>query len=373
MIRDRNKKFWQEINSIGLNISAFLITNHKNVFYLSGFTGEGILLSTPTAGYLITDSRYTNQAEQEISNCEIIIQNLKQADAQTESLCEIISELKVKKLGFEAESLPVSSYLKYQSRMPRLKLHPSKGIIEKLRMIKDSNEIELLKKSAHIATFSFLQTIPLINNNISELAIAAHLDYNMRNNGAKKEAFNLIVTSGERGILIHGEPSAKKIVEGELIIIDFGCIFEMYNSDCTRSFILGDTGKKQKNIFDIIKETQVATLGQVAPGKCCCELDEFARTIINRRGYGEYFGHSLGHGVGLDIHELPRLSFNDKTILQPGMVVTIEPGIYMPGIGGVRIEDTVLITENGCQVLTVLPKKLYLDAYQKYDIDDIII
>jgi Xaa-Pro aminopeptidase len=373
LIRERNKKFWQEIKNSKKDISAFLITNPKNVFYLSGFTGEGILISTPDKRYLITDSRYTEQAKQEVSDCRIIIQNMKQADAQTESLRELILELKIKEIGFEAESLLVKDYLKYQSIMHQLKYIPFQNIVEKLRMIKDTQEMELLKKSAYIATNSFLQAIPSIKDDISELAIAATLDYNMRKNGASKEAFDLIVTSGERGLLIHGQPSSKKITEGELVIIDFGCLYRMYNSDCTRSFVLGNAGNEQKKIFDVIKDAQIATLQQVAPGKSCCELDEYARSIISKSDYGEYFGHSLGHGVGLDIHEAPRLSSYDKTILQPGMVVTIEPGIYVPGIGGVRIEDTVLITENGYEMLTLLPKELTISAYQNEKIDDIII
>ena len=374
MIRGRKDKLWLEINEAEKSVTAFLVTNPKNIFYISGFTGEGILLSTPAKDFLITDSRYTEQAKQEVgTECQIIIQNMKQVDAQTKSLCELISELRIKEIGFEAESLLVNAFLKYQIQMPQIKFYPLHNIIEKLRMIKDSHEIKLLKKSAYIATNSFLQTIPSIKNNISELAIAAQLNYNMRKNGAAKEAFDLIVTSGERGVLIHGGPSIKKIAEGELIIIDFGCIFKMYNSDCTRTFVLGNTGSEQKKIFKIIQDVQLATLQQVGPGKSCCELDEFARKKIERRGYGDYFGHSLGHGVGLDIHELPRLGANDKTILQPGMVVTIEPGIYIPGIGGVRIEDTVLITEKSCQLLTSLPKELSLNDYQDNYVDEIII
>ncbi|HKK83140.1 MAG TPA: Xaa-Pro peptidase family protein [Atribacterota bacterium] len=373
MIKERSKKLWQEINKSREKPSAFLITNPKNIFYLSEFCGEGILLSTSEKKYLITDSRYTEQANQEVRDCQIIIQELNQVDAQTKSLCTLISSLNIKEIGFESNSLPVSKYLKYQSSMPRLTLHPFENVIEKLRMIKDSHEIELMKRSARIATNSFIQTIPSIKNDISELAIAAQLNYNMRKNGAKKEAFDLIVTSGERGTLIHGEPSTKKIKEGELVIVDFGCIFEMYHSDCTRSFVLGDTGSEKKKLFDIIKKTQIETLQQVKAGKSCSELDGFARRIIRESGYGDYFSHSLGHGVGLDIHELPRLSSNDQTILQPGMVVTIEPGIYVPGVGGVRIEDTILVTEQGCQILTLLPKELSISDYDKEEYNDVII
>ena len=185
----------------------------------------------------------------------------------------------------------------------------------------------------------------------------------MRNEGATKESFDLIVTSGERGALIHGEPSDKKIEPGELIIIDFGCIYGMYNSDCTRTVCIGEPGDQQKNIFNIIKEVQIETLEKVKAGVLCSELDNFARSKIAQKGYGDYFLHSLGHGVGLDIHELPRLNLNDHTVLKTGMVVTIEPGIYVPDIGGVRIEDTVVVTETGYHNLTVLPKDLSPTSY----------
>lgn len=373
MIKQRIKEFWQEIGKSEAKPAAFLVTNQKNIFYLTQFSGEGILLCTPGENYLITDSRYTEQANQEARHCQIIIQELKQADAQTESLTKLISELRIKEIGFESDSLQVSTYLKYQTCMPRLKLYPLQNIIEKMRMIKDCNEIKMMKKAAQIATNSFKQTLFSLQTGLSELAIAARLNYNMRKNGVKKEAFNLIVTSGERGVLIHGEPSDKKIREGELIIIDFGCVFEMYHSDCTRSFIMGDADREQRKIFEIVKKTQIETLHQVKAGQKCNKLDYFARQMIEKSGYGDYFSHSLGHGVGLDIHELPRLSPNDHTILKPGMVVTVEPGIYVPGIGGVRIEDTVVVTDEGCQVLTLLPKELPISAYSKESFNDIII
>lgn len=363
MIRKRTEEFWQRIEETGKQSSAFLLSHLKNIFYLTGFTGEGILLSSPEDNYLITDSRYTEQAKQEAGHCQIIIQEMKQSDAQTESLCQLVGELKIKELGFESEALPVSSYLKYQNRMPHITLQPFQKTIETMRMIKDPIEIELMKKSAQIATHSFAQTIDFLHDGVTERSLAARLNYTMRNNGAQKEAFDLIITSGERGTLIHGGPTEKKIREGELIIIDFGCIYGMYHSDCTRSLLLGGAGKEKIKIFEIIKSTQLETLQQVRPGAKCSDLDDFARRMIDQKGYGEYFSHSLGHGVGLDIHELPRLSQYDQTILQSGMVITIEPGIYVPGIGGVRIEDTVLVTEKGCQILTSLPKALSVSDY----------
>lgn len=373
MIKERIKKFWQEIDKSDKNPSAFLIINPKNIFYLTKFTGEGILLLTPEQKCLITDSRYTEQAKQEAIGCQITIQDMKRSDAQTESLYKLISELKIKELGFESDVLNVNLYHKYQEYFPQTKLYPFKNIIEKLRMIKDYKEIDILKKSAKIATRSFLQTIISIQSGVSETSIASLLNFNMRKNGAKKEAFDLIVTSGERGTLIHGEPSSKKIEDEELIIIDFGAVFEMYNSDCTRSFVLDKATYDQRKIFDIIKRTQTETLQQVRPGVRCCDLDKYARNIIKDNGYGDYFNHSLGHGVGLDIHELPRLNHTDETVLQPGMVVTIEPGIYVPKVGGVRIEDTVVVTEKGYEVITVLPKELLISSYHEDNCNDIII
>ncbi|MBN2395091.1 MAG: aminopeptidase P family protein [Candidatus Atribacteria bacterium] len=363
MIEQRTKKLWEEIEKSGKELSLFLVTNPKNVFYLSGFTGEGILLSTPGKNYLITDSRYTEQANQEAKNCQIITQNSKMRDAQTETIRELVNQLGTKVIGYEPESLQVSSYLKYISLMKEMEFYPLHELIEKMRMLKDSAEIEVMKKSAQIATDSFRQTMSFLKEGISELAIAAQLNYNMRINGAKKEAFDLIVTSGERGIFIHGRPTEKKINQNELIIIDFGCIYEMYHSDCTRSVLLGTPSQEQKKIFEVIKQTQIETLGKVKAGQKCCDLDRFARDLIGESGYGSYFSHSLGHGVGLDIHEMPYLSPYDQTVLKPGMVVTIEPGIYIPHIGGVRIEDTVVVTEDGCQILTQLPKELTVSNY----------
>ncbi len=365
MIKERVKNLWLKIEKSKKRPSAFLVTNPKNIFYLTGFTGEGILFSTPEQNYLITDSRYTEQANREISDCRIITQDMKQDDAQTKSLCRLINDLKIDNLGFESEALQVNLYLKYQNIKPKIKLQPFQNIIEEMRIVKDADEIEMLEKSAKIATHSFTQTMNFLKSGVTELSIAAYLNYNMRKNGAQKEAFDIIVTSGERATLIHGNPTDKKINENELIIMDFGCIFAMYHSDCTRSLLLGNPNKKQKKIFDITKETQIETLLQVKAGKKCSELDNYARKMIEKRGYGDYFSHSLGHGVGLDIHELPRLSPHDQTILQPGMVITIEPGIYVPEVGGVRIEDTVVVTENGCHILTNLPKGISLFDYTK--------
>ena len=363
MIKQRNEKLWQKIDQLQKETEAFLIINPKNIFYLSHFSGEGILLSVKDNYYLITDSRYTEQAHQETHLCQVIIQDMKQKDAQTVALKQLLTSLKIKYLGFEAESLPTHHFLKYQHSMPFLSLMPFYQLVESLRMIKDQNEIRKLSDSAKLATNAFMELLPDIKAGDTEIAISANLNYRMRQKGAQREAFELIVTSGERGTLIHGTPSQKSIDQNELIIIDFGCIFQMYHSDCTRSFVLNNPSQKQKKMFKAVYDAQAETLKQVKPGQKCSDLDSFTRNIITEHGYGNYFSHSLGHGVGLDIHELPRLSPYDETILQPGMVITVEPGIYIPNIGGIRIEDTVVVNENGCQILTQLPKKLLAVDY----------
>ncbi len=373
MIKQRIKKFWQKIGENVIQPSAFLVSNPKNIFYLTGFKGEGILLCSPGMNYLITDSRYTEQARQEARYCQIIIQEMKQADAQSGSLRELMEELKMKELGFESDSLLVSHYFNYQSLMPQVKLFPFQKIIETMRIIKDAREIDMMVKATQIAHQSFIKTLHSLRAGISELAVAARLNYHMRNQGAQREAFDFIVTSGERGTLIHGGPSDKKIEEGEFIVIDFGSVYKMYHSDCTRTVLLGNAGREQLRIFEVVKKTQVETLGQVKAGMKCSDLDHFARQMIAKSGYGDYFGHSLGHGVGLDIHELPRLSQYDESILQPGMVVTVEPGIYIPHVGGVRIEDTVVVTDKGCQPLDLLSKTLSVDGYFQENICDEIV
>ena len=199
-----------------------------------------------------------------------------------------------------------------------------------------------------------------IEPGMRELDIASELAYNMRKKGALKEAFETVVVSGQRSSLPHGKPSEKKIEEKELITIDMGANYQNYSSDITRTILLGKENNKQKEIFSLVLEAQMAALEFLKPGVSCKEVDSIARKIITRGGYGEYFGHGLGHGVGLDIHELPRVSFSDDTVLQPGMVITIEPGIYLPEMGGVRIEDSVLITDESYEILTWFPKLLNL-------------
>jgi len=358
LIKERLNIFRDKIEKENKEIEGFLITNLKNFYYLSGFDGEGFALITHKNNYLFTDSRYTEQAEKKSPDFKIITDEPKKKNARILALKKIIEKNKIKKIAFESSNLSYTDFKKYSESFESIEFLPTENIIEQIRMIKDREEIIKMKKAAQIATESLKDVFEMIEPGVRELDIASELAYTMRKKGAQKEAFDIIVVSGERSSLVHGKPSEKKIAEGELIIIDMGANYQNYNSDITRTIIMGKENQKQKEIFSIVFEAQQAALDFLKPGVKCKEVDSVARDIIVKKGYGEYFGHGLGHGVGLDIHELPRVSFSDDTVLLPGMVVTIEPGIYLPEFGGVRIEDSVLITEEGYEILTWFPKIL---------------
>jgi len=308
---------------------------------------------------LFTDSRYTEQAEKESPQFKIITDKPGKKNARIISINEILKKHKIKKLAFEGHDLSYSDYIKYKNNISA-ELIDGNNAIEQIRIVKDETEITKIKKACQIITETLKEVMEIIEPGLRELDIATELAYTMRKKGAQREAFETIVVSGERSSLPHGKPSIKKINEGELITIDMGANYHNYNSDITRTIIMGKENQKQKEIFSIVLEAQKAALDFLKPGVKCKEVDSVARDIIAKKGYGEFFGHGLGHGVGLDIHELPRVSFSDDTVLLPGMVITIEPGIYLPGVGGVRIEDSVLITEEGYEILTWFPKILNL-------------
>ena len=360
LIKKRLKIFKNKIEKENKEIEGFLVTNLKNLYYLTGFDGEGSALITNRNNYLLTDSRYTEQAEKESSNFKIITDDPKKKNARVLAMKKIIERNKINKIAFESIDLNYADFIKYSDSFQSVEFLPTKNIVEQIRMLKDKEEIIKMKKAAQITTESLKEVFEIMEPGVRELEIASELAYTMRKKGAQKEAFETIVVSGERSSLPHGKPSEKKINEGELIIIDVGANYHSYNSDITRTIIIGRENKKQKKIFSIVSDAQKASLEFLKPGVKCKEVDFVARDIIAKKGYGKYFGHGLGHGVGLDIHEIPRVSSNDDTILLPGMVVTIEPGIYLPEVGGVRIEDSVLITEEGYEILTWFPKILNL-------------
>lgn len=337
---------------------ALLITHPANRRYVSGFTGSaGVVLITANDAFLITDFRYTIQANEQSPACQVLIH---QGD-MWQQVGEKCQELKLKSLAFEPDHLTFAEYKRLEGHLGNISLTPGEKWVETLRMVKDEEELKLVRRAAQIADEAFENILSEIRPGVSEREIAFRLEVLMRERGASSSSFDMIVASGKRSALPHGTASEKVIEKGDLVTLDFGAVYEGYVSDLTRTVVLGKPSEKQKEIYDIVLEACNRTIQALKPGMTGKEADAIARDYISAKGYGEYFGHSTGHGIGLEVHEGPRLSgLNGDDILIPGMIVTVEPGIYLPDLGGVRIEDDVLITETGCEVLTHSSKELII-------------
>lgn len=334
-------------------IDALLITNPFNRRYMTGFTGTaGVALMSKEKAIFITDFRYTEQATEQAKDFEIV----EHKGAIEEEISRQIQSLGIKRLGFEQDDVTFSTYQQYQQKF-EVELIPISGLIESLRLVKTDNEIEILQKAAKIADDAFEHIQSFIKPGVREFEIANELEFFMRKQGATSSSFDMIVASGERSALPHGVASEKKIQSGELVTMDFGALYQGYCSDITRTVAVGEIKPELRKIYDIVLEAQENGVKKIKPGMTGKEADATTRDIINDRGYGEYFGHSTGHGIGLEIHEAPRLSITSDVVLKPGMVVTVEPGIYIPGVGGCRIEDDIVITETGNERLTKSSKE----------------
>ncbi len=334
---------------------AILITNRHNVRYLTGFTGTSgaALISTDKAAF-ITDFRYTEQAAEQAQGFDIV----KHGADMNATIAGLLKDWNTEKLLIEEQDVTYSAYLKMEEAFRPAKLLQSNGIAEKLRMTKDEAELAILQEAADLADRTFDHILAYLKPGVAERSIALEMEMFMRSQGAASSSFDTIVASGERSALPHGVASDKIIGTGEFVTLDFGAYYKGYCSDLTRTVVVGKASDKHKEIYAIVRESQQHALDHLRPGMTGKEADALTRDIIARYGYGEYFGHSTGHGIGLEIHELPRLSLTGDVVLTPGMVVTVEPGIYLPGFGGVRIEDDVVMTERGIRVLTSSPKQL---------------
>lgn len=338
-------------------IDAFYVTNPENRYYLSGFSGStGALLLTREHSYLMTDFRYTEQAAMESPEYRVI----EVAGTYAEALFRILKENSLFRLGLEGDHQTCNQYFNLVNVCEGVEIKPLSGKVEQLRVIKDVSEIGLIERAVGIADRAFEQILPLVKPGVSERDIALELEYAMRRMGAEGAAFKIIAASGVRSALPHGIASAKTIAAGDLVTFDFGAVYQGYHSDITRTVAVSSTDLRQKEIYKIVLEAQVSAAATIKAGVRASDVDHAARSIIENKGYGECFGHSTGHGLGLSIHENPRLAASDDTVLEPGMVVTVEPGIYIRNWGGVRIEDTVLVENNGCRILTKTPKEKLL-------------
>ncbi len=339
-------------------IDGILITNGQNRRYLTNFTGTyGVVLISRDEAKLFTDFRYTEQAKAQATDFEIVF--LPTKDAVYGEIARQAQELGIHTLGFEEENMTFALHRKYAD-VVKARLLPTAGVIEGIRMRKTPDELGKIKTAAQIADAAFAHILTVLRPGITELDVSNELEMFMRKEGATGSAFDIIIASGHRSALPHGVASDKKIEAGDMVTMDFGALYQGYRSDITRTVAVGEPNEQLKEIYAIVLEARNRAVAGIRPGISGKAADALARDYIAQHGYGERFGHGMGHGVGLDIHEEPFMSVRCEAILAPGMVLTVEPGIYIPGLGGVRIEDDLVVTETGNDVLTHSPRELII-------------
>ena len=336
-------------------LDAILITDPYSLRYYTGFRGgEGVAAVTKDRYILITDSRYTEAAEKE-SDFEVIEYNSARSitDILNEQICCALGVI----IGFEDKSIKYSDYTRYNNAL-KGEMVPLGETLLIPRRIKSPEEIGLLRHAEHIGDQAFKDMLDILKPGMTELEVAAELEYSMKRHGAGGFSFDTIAASGVNSSMPHAIPTDKKLEMGDFLTMDFGCIYQGYCSDMTRTVCIGKASEEQRKIYSIVLEAQLKVLENVKPGMVCKDVDSIARQCITDAGYGSNFGHGLGHSVGLYIHEQPAFNTRDESILQAGTVITDEPGIYLPGKFGVRIEDMILITEEGYENLAASPKEL---------------
>jgi Xaa-Pro aminopeptidase len=334
------------------NLDAILFWGMENIRYLSGFSGsDGALIYAPEARIFLSDSRYAEQAKNEVKNSTFL-----QYRQKLPGISEALRSLRCRNIGFEASALHFESYRILKERLSRVSFVPLSSDLAGLRAIKDPGETEKVKRAVQIASASFNKTLGKVKAGAEEKKIAESLECEFRKRGGEKPAFDTIVASGFRAALPHGSASPKRLQAGETVVIDFGTRFQGYHSDETKTLVLGKPDSKTKKIYEIVRRAQSKAIQAIRPGVSGRAIDAAAREVIQKAGFGKYFGHGTGHGVGLAVHEDPAISPYGKRVVEEGMVFTVEPGIYVPGWGGVRLEDMVRVTARGCELLTYLPK-----------------
>ncbi|HZG14916.1 MAG TPA: Xaa-Pro peptidase family protein [Candidatus Bathyarchaeia archaeon] len=338
-------------------VDALITENKENRFYISGFTGStGWAIITKDEAVFVTDFRYIDQATTEAPAFQVVDNERKALEAIGQQL----QKLGVKRLAIEKNHISVGTFESWKEAFSTVELVPTSGLIENLRIYKDASELDIIKQAVKIADDAFAHVLNFIRPGVREIDVALELEFFMRKQGATGVGFDSIVASGVRGALPHGRASEKVIQAGEMVTLDFGAAYKGYNSDITRTVSVGEPSDKMREIYEIVLRAQLNCVNNIKPGMTGKEGDALTRDIIAAAGYGAAYGHSTGHGLGVEVHEQPNLSAVSHTVLQPGMLVTVEPGIYITDLGGVRIEDDVLITESGCEILTQSTKELLI-------------
>jgi Xaa-Pro aminopeptidase/Xaa-Pro dipeptidase len=339
----------------GRGVEALLFLDLKNIRYLTGFSGsDGALIVSEDRAFLLVDGRYTTQARTETRHIRVF-----EYREKSEGIAEITSDLRVKTLGFEAAAISYDFYARLLKKLNNVRLRAvTEDHLGGLRSVKNREEIALIRRAVKIATDALESVLPLMKPGVREIDIALELDHRMRREGAEALSFETIVASGENAALPHAKPGLRRLKKGDLVVVDFGAVCGGYHSDETCTFGIGRLSRDQTKAYEAVKEAHDLAVEAVRAGAPCKEIDGIARRCLGRRGYGKYFSHGTGHGIGLDVHEAPRLSMASNGDLREGMVVTVEPGVYIPGRWGIRLEDAVLVKGDGYEVLTRMPKDL---------------
>ncbi|MCX6344269.1 MAG: aminopeptidase P family protein [Armatimonadetes bacterium] len=338
-------------------LGALLVTDLANVFYLSGFTGStAALVVTADDAFIMVDSRYAIQAREECKDVTVKDFAIKTAAA---AAAELINELRPKSIGYEARNLTMAAYKEVHKIINyAITRRSTDGIVEKLRMVKDSHEIGLIRKACEITDAAFASILKVIKPGMSEKEVALELEYTLQKMGSMGLAFGSIVATGAHSAWPHAQPGDAILETGHNLKMDFGARYGKYCADITRTVCLGKPSEKLKEVYGVVHEAQARAIEAIKPGKLGKEVDAVGRRFIASKGYGKNFGHGLGHCLGIVVHDGLGFSTTSKTVLEPGMALTVEPGIYIEGWGGVRIEDDVLVTETGVEVITKAPKNL---------------
>jgi Xaa-Pro aminopeptidase len=358
MSDDRAQRLQERV--VRRELDALLVSDLADLRWVTGFTGDdGAALVGPQVRRLVTDFRFLTQAAQEVPDwpCEIATADL------LAGVSGVVKAAPLARLGFDDAHMSVRSHARLRELLPEtVELVPAGGLVGELREVKDAGEIERIRAATRLADEALTHVLERGLVGRTEREVALDLEFEQRRLGAEAVSFAPIVAFGAHGALPHAEPRDVAIPPGTLVVVDWGAQLDGYCSDCTRTFATAPLGPRDRDVYDLVLAAQVAALAALAPGSTGREVDAVARDIIAAGGHAEHFGHSLGHGVGLEVHEAPRLSMASKTVLRAGMVVTVEPGVYVPDVIGTRIEDLAVLTPEGHEVLTTLDKALTVVA-----------
>lgn len=340
--------------------SGVAVHNPSNMFYLTqGYTGEGVVFISGKRRVIITDFRYTEQAERQAPDFEVVM--VERGLTHSQWVARFCEQDGVTALRYEADYLTVAGFEAFRAAVgDGVSLTPLDRAPEQLRQVKAEHEVAMIRKACEITSRAFDEILPKIREGVTEKELQIELDFTMLRLGADGLAFDTIIASGENGSLCHAIPGQRKLRKGDMITMDYGAKFGGYCADMTRTVALGTPTDEMRRVYDTVLHAQEMCQAALAPGKVCCEIDRMARDYIDAQGYAGRFGHGLGHSVGIDIHETPNLNASCHDVLKPGVVITVEPGVYLPGVGGVRVENTCLVTESGAEPLTTSPKQLII-------------